>query len=183
MSIAPNGKHLYAVLEGATIADETSRPLVRRMFEFDVRAEAFTPRTWEHVVDPQTPLVADMYAVGGKRMVLIERDALIPGTARSVQLVDRRHVRPDGALVKQRVVDLSAVPDPHLISLPESHPGDIGLGDPFRVVCESIEAIFTIDSSRLLLGCDNNLPNTARNPNRADDTELVVIRVPGLKAS
>ena len=56
------------------------------------------------------------------------------------------------------------------------------LGDPFGVACESIEAIHVIDGKRLLLGCDNNFPNTGRNANLADDNELIVVRVPGLKS-
>jgi hypothetical protein len=35
----------------------------------------------------------------------------------------------------------------------------------------------------LLLGCDNNLPNTGRNPNIADDNEFIVVNVPGLLTS
>ena len=56
------------------------------------------------------------------------------------------------------------------------------LGNPFGVACESIEAIHVIDAERLLLGCDNNFPNTGRNPARADDNELIIVRVPGLKS-
>jgi hypothetical protein len=29
-------------------------------------------------------------------------------------------------------------------------------------------------------GCDNNLPNTGRNPTIADDTELIVVSAPAL---
>ena len=39
----------------------------------------------------------------------------------------------------------------------------------------------SLSGGRLLVGCDNNLPNTGRNPGRADDTELITIDVPGLK--
>ena len=34
----------------------------------------------------------------------------------------------------------------------------------------------------LLLGCDNNFPNTGRDPVVADDNELIVVRLPGLKS-
>jgi hypothetical protein len=50
------------------------------------------------------------------------------------------------------------------------------------VACESIEAIHPIDGARLLLGCDNNFPNTGRNPTFADDNEFIVVRLPGLKS-
>jgi hypothetical protein len=77
-------------------------------------------------------------------------------------------------------VDLAAIPDPHLVSLPAIHPGDLGLGDPFRVMCESVEAVHVVARNRLLVGCDNNLPNSGRNPARPDDNELILVAVPGL---
>jgi hypothetical protein len=58
--------------------------------------------------------------------------------------------------------------------------GDIGLGDPFQMTCESIEALHVISGSKLLFGCDNNFPNTGRNPAFADDTEFIVVGAPAL---
>ena len=86
----------------------------------------------------------------------------------------------DGTVVKTPIVDLTAIPDPDLVSLPAIHTGDVGLGDPFRVTCESIESVHVVSHSRLLLGCDNNFPNTGRNPAIADDQEFIVVKVPGL---
>lgn len=95
-------------------------------------------------------------------------------------MLDLRKVDAGGALVTSLAVDLAAIPDPNLVSLPEIHAGDVGLGDPFCVTCESVEAIHPIAASKLLIGCDNNLPNTGRNPTIADDTELIVVKVPDL---
>jgi hypothetical protein len=47
-------------------------------------------------------------------------------------------------------------------------------------MCESIEAVHPLGHDRLMLGCDNNLPNTGRNPALADDNEFIVVDVPGL---
>ena len=123
-------------------------------------------------------------------MVVIERDngrgAPVPPSAatfsRGVYVIDLRDVGSDGFLEKTRVIDLTAIADPDLVSLPPIHAGDVQLGNPFGVACESIEAIHVIDGKRLLLGCDNNFPNTGRNPILADDNELIVVRVPGLKS-
>ena len=79
------------------------------------------------------------------------------------------------------LVDLAAIPDPDLVSLPALHPGDVGLGDPFRVTCESVEAVHLVRKDQVLVGCDNNLPNTGRNPVLADDSEFILVRVPGLR--
>jgi glycerophosphoryl diester phosphodiesterase len=68
------------------------------------------------------------------------------------------------------------------VSLPALHPGDLGLGDPFWVMCESVEAVHLVRGNRLLVGCDNNLPNSGRNPGRPDDSELILVEVPGLRA-
>ena len=81
------------------------------------------------------------------------------------------------------MVDLAAIPDPDGVSLPPIHDGDVGLGDPFRVTCESIEAVHLVDGERLLLGCDNNFPNKGRNPDLADDNEFIIVKVPGLKSA
>jgi glycerophosphoryl diester phosphodiesterase len=97
-----------------------------------------------------------------------------------VYTVDLRRIGADGGLRKTEVVDLAAVPDPDLVSLPALHAGDVGLGDPFRVACESIEAIHVLSHARLLFGCDNNFPNSGRNPTLADDNEFIVVKVPGL---
>jgi glycerophosphoryl diester phosphodiesterase len=180
MSSTPDGKHLYPILEGATVVDPDTRR--RFMFELSIDDGEFTGRVWQYRTEQPGYLVADMWALDQYRMVLIERDGGRGLTAlfRNVYVVDRRDVGPDGFLVKHQAVDLAAIPDPDLVSLPPIHVGDVRLGDPFGVACESIEAIHVIDGERLLLGCDNNFPNTGRNPSLADDNEFIIVRMPGL---
>ena len=99
---------------------------------------------------------------------------------RKVYRVDLRHVSPTGAQPKTaRGSDRHSRPL-YPDSLPAIHDGDVGLGDPFWVMCESVEAVHMVGPSRLLVGCDNNLPNSGRNPARPDDNELIVVAVPGL---
>jgi len=183
MSSSPDGKYLYPILEGATVADTDTRR--RFMFEFSIDDREFTGRVWQYHTEQPGYLVADMGALDQHRMVVIERDNLSGLEAvffRNVYVVDRRDVGSDGFLEKRKAVDLTAIPDPDLISLPAINVGDVRLGDPFGVACESIEAIHVVDGERLLLGCDNNLPNKGRNPTLADDTEFIVVKVPGLKS-
>jgi glycerophosphoryl diester phosphodiesterase len=182
MAISPNGRFLYAALEGPTVADTPVDPLRRYIFEFSVKDETFTGRTWQYHVENTANLVADMAALDRHHMVVIERDGGRGVTAlfRNVYEIDLRDVDDAGFVEKKLVVDLTKIPDPNLVSLPEIHPGDLGLGDPFWVMCESIEAIHPLGHDRLMLGCDNNLPNTGRNPALADDNEFIVVDVPGL---
>jgi hypothetical protein len=192
MAATPDGKYLYGLLEGATLQDSNTER--RYLLEFSIRDRAFTGRVWQYRTQPtvtgnqQCCFMADMWALDQHRMVVIERDngrgapPFPPAFSRGVYVIDLRHVGTDGFLDKTRIIDLTAIADPDLVSLPPVHAGDVLLGNPFGVACESIEAIHVIDAERLLLGCDNNFPNTGRNPNRADDNELIVVRVPGLKS-
>ncbi len=196
LAATPDGKYLYGLLEGATIQDSTSNSDRRYLLEFSIVDRAFTGRVWQYLTQPtvtgtqQCCFMADMWALDQHRMVVIERDngrgapvPPFPATfSRGVYVIDLRDVGSNGFLDKTRAIDLTAIEDPDLVSLPPIHTGDVQLGNPFGVACESIEAIHVIDASRLLLGCDNNFPNTGRNPILADDNELIVVSVPGLKS-
>jgi hypothetical protein len=194
MSATPDGKYLYPLLEGATVQDANKDR--RYLLQFSIPDRAFTGQVWQYRTQPtvtgtqQCCFMADMWALDQHRMVVIERDngrgAPVPPNpapfSRGVYVIDLRSVGSDGFLQKSRIIDLAAIPDPNLVSLPPIHAGDVLLGNPFGVACESIEAIHVIDATRLLLGCDNNFPNTGRNGSRADDDELIIVRVPGLKS-
>jgi glycerophosphoryl diester phosphodiesterase len=189
MAISPNGRYLYPALEGPTVA-EGSNSTHRYVFEFDTVTKAFTDRRWSYQTDVPVQgegahMVADMWSLDAHRMVVIERDGTSGAAVkyRKVFLVDRRRVDQEGNLVRTQLVDLTSIADPNLISLPAIHDGDVGIGPVFSVVCESIEAIYPLSASKLLLGCDNNLPNRGRNPVLADDSEFIVVNVPGIPAS
>jgi hypothetical protein len=182
MAISTNRKYLYASLEGATVADvDKSR---RYVFEFSTKNRSFTGRVWQYRTEAEGNMVADMWAVDNHRLVVIERDGGLGVTAlfRNVYMVDLRDDNAAGFLDKTLLVDLTKIPDPGLVSLPAIHPGDLGLGDPFWVMCESVEAVHVTDDEQLLVGCDNNLPNTGRNPGLADDNEFIVVDVPALQS-
>jgi hypothetical protein len=183
MAISPNRKYLYAALEGATLADPD--PDRRYVYEFSTEEQAFTGRVLQYRTEAPGNLVADMWAVDSHRLVVIERDlgSGLNARFRRIYLVDLRVTDPTGFLVKTQLVDLTAIPDPDLVSLPPIHPGDLGLGDPFWVMCESVEAVHLVEGNRLLVGCDNNLPNSGRNPGLPDDSEFILVDVPGLRGA
>jgi len=178
MAISPNGQYLYPALEGATLAEPDKT--LHNVYEFSIPDRQFTDRTVEYRTENDSPLIADMGGVGGHRVVLIERDlgSGLNATHRAIYLADLRQIDASGILDKNQLVDLTAVPDPGLVSLPALHDGDVGLGDPFRVTCESVETVHQVADDQLLVACDNNLPNSGRNPTRPDDNEFVLIEVP-----
>jgi hypothetical protein len=178
MALTPNGRSLVVILEGATLIAGDA-PTSRRIYEFDVHH-----RTWERLgadygTDVAGYLVADAQALDSHHLLVVERDGAA-AAVRNVYEIDLRDARDGGVLPKTGVVDLAAIPDPDLVSLPAIHTGDVGLGNPFRVTCESIEALRIVSRRELLLGCDNNFPNVGRNPGLADDNELITVAVPKL---
>ena len=175
MAISANGRFLTVVVEGAVVGDD---PLARRIYRYDTGDGTFS-RLPDYRVDVAAHMVADVQALDEHRLILIERDTAV-ATNRHVYVVDTDQVTPLGTATKTELLDLAAIPDPDGVSLPAIHAGDVGLGDPFRVMCESIEAIHVVSHAELLLGCDNNFPNAGRNPALADDNEFIVVRVPGL---
>jgi len=176
MAITADGRALIVVLEGAVTGDD---PSVRRVYRYDRRGGEFT-RLADYVVDTPARLIADAQVVGHDQLLVIERDAGrgVNALARPVYKVDLASF--GTATTKSLVVELAAVADPDLVSLPEIHPGDVGLGDPFKVTCESIESLLVLRGNRMLLTCDNNFPNTGRNPTLADDTEMIVVSASGI---
>jgi hypothetical protein len=58
-------------------------------------------------------------------------------TAPARPLSRRRSLVSRTALVLRQLVDLTRIPDPALVSQPALHPGDLGLGDPYWVMCGS----------------------------------------------
>jgi len=176
MALTPSGHDLVVITEGAVVGDD---PLSRRIYEYHLNSGRFT-RLADYRTDDPVRFIADAQALDDDRLVVIERDGGrgITATARPVYAVDLAPA--GGTTSKHLLVELAAIPDPQLVSLPAIHNGDIGLGDPFQMTCESMEAVRVISDDELLFGCDNNFPNTGRNPALADDNEVVVVKVPAL---
>jgi hypothetical protein len=176
MAITPNGRDLVVVVEGAVVGDD---PLSRRIYEYDTVTESFT-RFADYHTDVPVRFIADAQALDDHRLVVIERDGGRGATAVARPVYAFDLVAAGGTTTKSLVVELAAIPDPDLVSLPAIHAGDIGLGNPFQMTCESIEALHVISHATLLFGCDNNFPNTGRNPALADDGEFIEVKAPGL---
>jgi hypothetical protein len=176
MAISADGKTLYPTLEGPVTGDD---PLVRRMYEFDLRTGRYSQRRRTYRVADPSYLVSDLTALDGRRLVALERDNLQGAAAQHKQgfVVDLRRATADGSLAKRSVVDLLDIADPSLISLP-GRPGDIGLGDPFSMPYVTIEAVLPLGRGRLAIVNDTNFGSTGRNPGLPDYSDFIVVRAP-----
>ncbi|MFI6781537.1 esterase-like activity of phytase family protein [Micromonospora sp. NPDC050276] len=181
MAVSEDGWTLYPILEGAQVNDPDQRRRV--VYEFDVRHNRYTGRTWSFRVDAASLLVGDAAVLDGHRLLLIERDNGMGQQSLVKRLVvtDLDEVGADGYLVRRTAVDLMHIADPKGVSTP-SRPGEYGVGPLFSFPLQSVESVLPLGGDRVLVANDNNFPgNDGRLPGRADDTELIVIDVPGLR--
>jgi hypothetical protein len=176
MAISPDGRTLYPTLEGPVTTDD---PTVRRMYEFDIDDRRYERGYKRYRVDDASHLVSDLTALDDKRFVALERDNFEGAAARHKKgfVVDRR------TLAKREVVDLLDIRDPFRISERDARPGDIGLGDPFSMPYVTIEAVLPEDGDRLAIVNDTNFGSNGRNPAIDDDSDLIRVKVPGLRGS
>ncbi|BCB79240.1 esterase-like activity of phytase family protein [Phytohabitans flavus] len=181
MAVSRDGKWLYPILEGAKTDDADQRR--RIVYEFDVRANRYTGRTWWFRVADPSLVVGDAGVLDGRRLVLIERDNEMGprSVVKRLLVTDLDEVGADGYLGRRTAVDLMRVADPHGVSTP-ARPNEYGVGKLFSFPLQSVESVLPLGGDRVLVANDNNFPgNDGRIPGRADDTELIVLDVPGLR--
>ncbi len=181
MAVSRDGWTLYPILEGAKTADPDQRR--RIVYEFDVRRNRYTDRTWSFRVDSPELVVGDAALLDGKRLVLIERDNAEGVDARVKRLVvtDLEKADAVGTLPRRTVADLLRIADPRGVSLP-ARPGEFGVGPAFSFPMQSVETVLPLTGDRVLVANDNNFPgNDGRILGRPDDTELIELTIPHLR--
>ena len=173
MALSKDGRTLYPALEGPVAGDE---PTIRRVYELDLRTRRYAEgwRTYR-VADP-TFLVSDLTALDERRLVALERDNF-EGPAARHKRGFVYHLRTQS---KREAVDLLALADPGLISLP-GRPGDFGLGDPFAMPYVTIEAVLPTGGRRLAIVNDTNFGSRGRNAGLPDYSDFIEIEVPELR--
>ncbi len=175
MAVSGNERFLYPIVEGSFTDD----PILRRRFvyEFDVRGERYTGRTWQYETDTDANVIGDAFMTGSGRMVVIERDDF-QGPAsvfKRLYEVNLRRTDPDGFVAKELVADLLRIANPDGIGVGGS-PDAYGVGDPFAFALQSVEVVVRLADGRYLVGLDNNFPGgNGRVPGSPDDTELIVL--------
>lgn len=198
MAASKDGSRLYALLEGPVWNEATkSYEAVEggrqylRVLEFDVRAGRWTGRHWKYVLEANHHAIGDFNMIDGTTGLVIERDngegtpdkACPEGQKRTdcfhdlakfkrVYKIELTDANAGGELRKIGYVDLLNIQDPqHLARKPTA--GGV-LAFPFF----TIENVDVVDATHIVVGNDNNLPfSSSREPNQADDNELVLLDV------
>jgi hypothetical protein len=185
------------MLEGA-VWDETSKgdeqvdgKSVLRVLEFSVADEKWTGRSWFYPLEDKGHAIGDINMIDATTALVIERDngegtpdkACPAGQKRPdcfddvakfkrVYKVELSDANAGGPLRKIGYIDLLRIADPGKLARKPLTDGVLAF--PFF----TIENVDVVDATHIVVGNDNNLPfSSSREPNQADDNELVLLEV------
>ena len=197
MAASKDGSKLYALLEGALwdAATKANEKLdgkdYLRVLEFDVKSESWTGRHWKYVLEGAGNAIGDFNMIDETTGLIIERDngegtadkACPEGVKRTdcfhdlakfkrVYKIELTEANVGGALRKIGYIDLMAIADPNKLARKPLNNGVLTF--PFF----TIENVDVVDATHIVVGNDNNLPfSSSRDPNKADDNELILLEV------
>lgn len=196
MAASKDGSKLYALLEGALWDDNAKAyemldgKQYLRVLEFDVKAGQWTGRHWKYVLEANHHAIGDFNMIDDTTGMIIERDngegvqnrACTDGKKpncfhdlpkfKRIYKIEMNEANVNGPARKIGYVDLLNIADPHQIA---RKPLENGV---FTFPFFTIENVDVIDAHHIIVGNDNNLPfSSSRDPNKADDNELVILNV------
>ncbi len=204
MAASKDGSKLYALLEGAmwdAATKETEKLDGReylRILEFDVASQRWTGRHWKYVLEANGLAIGDFNVIDDTTALVIERDngegtpdkacPTVDGAVqrasscfhdlpkiKRIYKIEMSEANVNSAVRKIGYIDLLAILDPNNLARKPKIDGKLSF--PFF----TIENVDIVDAEHIIVGNDNNLPfSSSREPNRADDNEFVLLRVPQL---
>ncbi len=198
MAASKDGKFLYPMLEGALMSEGDKPEMemldgkaVLRILEFNVAEGKYTGRSWKYLLDSPTNAIGDFNLIDGKTALVAERDGgegtpdkacaegkpgdtcyMSPAKLKRIYKIQLSDENANGVATKLGYIDLLDVKDPKGVAKQGTVNGVYAM--PF----ECIENVDVVDDTHIIVGNDNNYPYSAgRNPNKAEDTEFVLINV------
>ncbi|MCW2241915.1 esterase-like activity of phytase family protein [Azospirillum canadense] len=198
LASSKDGRFLYGLLEGP-VWDAEKKAFEKtadgrdylRILEFDVEKEAWTGRSWQYVLEQNGNAIGDFNMIDGTTGLIIERDngegtpdkACAQGQPttncfssvavfKRVYKIELTNANAGGPARKIGYVDLMRIADPDKKARKPLNDGVLAF--PFF----TIENVDVVDDRHIVVGNDNNLPfSSSRDPNVADDNELVLLNV------
>ena len=203
MAMLPDGSRLWALLEKPVLTAE-GRPegAFLRLIEFDTARAAWTGRSLKYRLEPGATAIGDFNFIDERRALVIERDNgegdpslacpagqtaaatppacfHAPARLKRIYLVDLGAVDAEGYVAKLAHIDLMAIQDPENLARQRGDRAAEAPRDRFSFPFFTIEDVAMVDAEHIIVANDNNLPFSAgRHLTRADDNELILLRVP-----
>ncbi|WP_207208143.1 esterase-like activity of phytase family protein [Nocardioides glacieisoli] len=170
MAIAPDGRTLYPMLEGA-VAEDQADGLAADLRIYSVRKGSFEDGFLRYRMESPAHALGDFIMVNNHEALVIERDNLQGAAAvfKRIYLVDLRDRDRDGYVEKTPLVDLMDVHNPSRLG---------GFGETFTFPYFTIEDVEILDGQTIAVMNDNNFPATGgRGGDVADVNEYLQIRL------
>jgi hypothetical protein len=198
MAASPDGKFLYALLEGP-LWDETAKAWETdggkeylRMLEFDVAAEKWTGRFWKYKLEVNGNNIGDFNMIDATTALIVERDNgegdpakacpagepksdcfNVPARFKRVYKIEMSAGNASGFVRKIGHIDLMDIDDPGKVAKRG------GANGKFTFPFVTIENVDIVDAEHIVVGNDNNFPfSSGREIGKNDDNELILLRVP-----
>ncbi len=202
MAMTPDGTRIWAMLEQPLFApgsDQPEGPFIR-ILEFDPARGDWTGRSVRMRLAEGARAIGDFNFIDDRRALVIERDngqgdpSLAcaagqtppacfhdPARVKRVTLIDLGATDAEGFVRKLGHIDLMAIRDPDGKARTRGDRAPDAPRDRFGFPFFTIEDVAMVDADHIIVGNDNNLPFSAgRHLTRADDNELILLRVPEL---
>jgi hypothetical protein len=197
MAQSPDGKRLYPLLEGPLLTEggveSKDGKAYLRILEFDVEKGAYTGKSFKYALEGNSHAIGDFNMIDATTGLIIERDDTegdmaqackdgpkpdcfnVPAKFKRIYKVDFAQADADGFVKKVGYIDLMDIEDPKKLARQGGKDGQLGF--PFF----TIENVDVVDADHIIVGNDNNLPfSSGRALGKADDNEMVLLRVPEL---
>ncbi|WP_411884125.1 esterase-like activity of phytase family protein [Polaromonas sp. YR568] len=197
MASSKDGSKLYALLEGpvwnaeAKDYERVAGKEALRVLEFDVQAGKWSGRSWMYPLEANGNAIGDFNMIDATTGLIIERDngegtadkACPEGQKRTdcfhdiakfkrVYKIEMTDANVGGPVRKVGYIDLLNIADPQKLARKPLNEGVLKF--PFF----TIENVDVVDATHIVVGNDNNLPfSSSREPNKADDNELILLEV------
>jgi hypothetical protein len=188
---SPDGRMLYPMLEAPLAGESDGQGEAVRILEFDVAERRWTGRYWRYALADPSHAVGDIAMIDARTALVIERDTGYgtadkgcpvagveaecfsrPAEFKRIYKFELDDRRTGESVRKIGYVDLMAIADPRRIARVPLTGG--ALAFPF----ETIESVDVVDDRHIVVGNDNNFPNSrSREFTRIDDNELVLLEV------
>ncbi|MCI6988573.1 MAG: esterase-like activity of phytase family protein [Campylobacter sp.] len=194
MASSKDKTKLYPLLEGALFDANTGKKEnvdgkdYLRILEYDVQTDAFTGKSWKYILEDNSHAIGDFNMIDEKYGLIIERDnaegtkdkACKSGDDKTKCFDDPANFKrvykielgDDSVAKKVAYIDLMDIKDPDGVAKKPLVDGKFVF--PFF----TIEDVDIVDDSHIVVGNDNNYPkSSSREPNVADDNELILLEV------
>ncbi|MDN3565424.1 esterase-like activity of phytase family protein [Paeniroseomonas aquatica] len=201
LAARPDGSRLFALLEKPLLtAAGTPEGRFLRIVQFDTARATWTGRVLRYRTEEGTTSIGDFNMIDDRRALVIERDDgegdpslacaagsnppgcfANPSRLKRIYVVDLGATDAEGFVRKLGHIDLMAIRDPEGLARTQGDRAASLPRDRFGFPFFTIENVAVVDADHIIVGNDNNLPFSAgRHLTRADDNELVLLRVPEL---